>query len=110
MRYPEMFLFDEPLSNLDAMLRVKMRLELAKLHKDMKTTMVNVTHDQVEAMTLADQIVVLEKGHNSAGRLTLAVAQSARHSPYRQLNRFTGDELSERTKRSLDAGGESGTR
>ncbi|WP_426033446.1 ABC transporter ATP-binding protein [Cypionkella sp. TWP1-2-1b2] len=62
VRNPEVFLFDEPLSNLDAMLRVQMRLELAKLHKDLKTTMIYVTHDQVEAMTLADQIVVLEKG------------------------------------------------
>ena len=62
VRNPEMFLFDEPLSNLDAMLRAKMRLERAKLRKDLKTTMVYVTHDQVEAMTLADQIVVLEKG------------------------------------------------
>ncbi|WP_156317818.1 ABC transporter ATP-binding protein [Cypionkella psychrotolerans] len=61
-RNPEVFLFDEPLSNLDAMLRVQMRLELTKLHKDLKTTMIYVTHDQVEAMTLADQIVVLEKG------------------------------------------------
>jgi ABC-type sugar transport system ATPase subunit len=62
VRDPEVFLFDEPLSNLDAMLRVQMRLELAKLHKDLKTTMIYVTHDQIEAMTLADQIVVLEKG------------------------------------------------
>ena len=62
VRNPEVFLFDEPLSNLDAMLRVQMRLELAKLHKDLKTTMIYVTHDQIEAMTLADQIVVLEKG------------------------------------------------
>ncbi|MEO5614926.1 MAG: ABC transporter ATP-binding protein [Cypionkella sp.] len=62
VRNPEVFLFDEPLMNLDAMLRVQMRWELAKLHKDLKTTMVYVTHDQVEAMTLADQIVVLEKG------------------------------------------------
>jgi ABC-type sugar transport system ATPase subunit len=62
VRDPEVFLFDEPLSNLDALLRVQMRLELAKLHADLKTTMIYVTHDQVEAMTLADQIVVLDKG------------------------------------------------
>jgi len=62
VRNPEVFLFDEPLSNLDALLRVQMRLELAKLHKDLKTTMIYVTHDQVEAMTLADKIVVLDKG------------------------------------------------
>jgi ABC-type sugar transport system ATPase subunit len=62
VRDPEVFLFDEPLSNLDALLRVQMRLELAKLHNDLKTTMIYVTHDQVEAMTLADKIVVLDKG------------------------------------------------
>ena len=62
VRDPQVFLFDEPLSNLDALLRVQMRLELAKLHNDLKTTMVYVTHDQVEAMTLADKIIVLDKG------------------------------------------------
>jgi len=62
VRDPGVFLFDEPLSNLDALLRVQMRLELAKLHNDIGTTMVYVTHDQVEAMTLADQIVVLDRG------------------------------------------------
>ena len=62
VRDPKVFLFDEPLSNLDALLRVQMRLELAKLHQDLRTTMVYVTHDQVEAMTLADRIVVLDKG------------------------------------------------
>ncbi len=61
-REPDAFLFDEPLSNLDAALRVLMRLELAELHRRLKSTMVYVTHDQVEAMTLADQIVVLNKG------------------------------------------------
>ncbi len=62
VRKPEVFLFDEPLSNLDAALRVKMRYEFAKLHETLKTTMVYVTHDQVEAMTLADRIVVLSVG------------------------------------------------
>jgi ABC-type sugar transport system ATPase subunit len=62
VRNPEVFLFDEPLSNLDALLRVQMRIELAKLHSDLKSTMIYVTHDQVEAMTLADRIVVLDKG------------------------------------------------
>jgi multiple sugar transport system ATP-binding protein len=65
VRDPQVFLFDEPLSNLDAMLRVQMRLELAKLHQDVRTTMIYVTHDQVEAMTLADKIVVLDKGRIS---------------------------------------------
>ena len=62
VRAPTAFLFDEPLSNLDASLRVEMRVELASLHQTLKTTMVYVTHDQVEAMTLADRIVVLESG------------------------------------------------
>jgi multiple sugar transport system ATP-binding protein len=63
VRKPEVFLFDEPLSNLDAALRVRMRYEFVKLHEDLKATMVYVTHDQVEAMTLADRIVVLSAGH-----------------------------------------------
>ncbi|MEK8031585.1 sn-glycerol-3-phosphate ABC transporter ATP-binding protein UgpC [Ideonella sp. DXS29W] len=62
VRKPEVFLFDEPLSNLDTALRVRMRYEFAKLHQELKTTMVYVTHDQVEAMTLADRIVVLSAG------------------------------------------------
>jgi ABC-type sugar transport system ATPase subunit len=62
VRKPEVFLFDEPLSNLDAKLRVQMRLELAKLHAELGTTMIYVTHDQTEAMTLADKIVVLDRG------------------------------------------------
>jgi len=62
VRKPKVFLFDEPLSNLDAALRVRMRYEFAKLHEELKTTMVYVTHDQVEAMTLADRIVVLSAG------------------------------------------------
>ena len=62
VREPSAFLFDEPLSNLDAALRVEMRLEIAKLHNRMKATTVYVTHDQVEAMTLADRIVVLNAG------------------------------------------------
>ena len=62
VRDPQVFLFDEPLSNLDALLRGQMRLELARLHAELGRTMVYVTHDQVEAMTLADKIVVLDKG------------------------------------------------
>lgn len=62
VREPGAFLFDEPLSNLDASLRVEMRLEISELHKRLKTTMVYVTHDQVEAMTMADKIVVLRSG------------------------------------------------
>ncbi|MBW9116951.1 sn-glycerol-3-phosphate ABC transporter ATP-binding protein UgpC [Rhizobium cauense] len=62
VRQPEVFLFDEPLSNLDAALRVDMRMEISKLHKELGATMIYVTHDQVEAMTLADKIVVLDGG------------------------------------------------
>lgn len=62
VRHPQVFLFDEPLSNLDAALRINTRVEIAKLHKLLKATIVYVTHDQVEAMTLADKIVVMNKG------------------------------------------------
>ena len=63
VREPKVFLFDEPLSNLDAQLRVQMRREIARLHNDLAATMIYVTHDQVEAMTLGDRIVVMNKGH-----------------------------------------------
>jgi len=62
-RRPKIFLFDEPLSNLDAALRVSMRAELSRLHQQLKTTMIYVTHDQVEAMTMADRLVILDAGH-----------------------------------------------
>lgn len=62
VRHPKVFLFDEPLSNLDAALRIDMRLEIERLHQQLGTTMIYVTHDQVEAMTLADRIVVLDGG------------------------------------------------
>ncbi|CDM63196.1 MULTISPECIES: ABC transporter ATP-binding protein [Rhizobium] len=62
VREPKIFLFDEPLSNLDAALRADMRIELAKLHRQLKATMIYVTHDQIEAMTMADRIVVLNAG------------------------------------------------
>ncbi|HCL67861.1 MAG TPA: sugar ABC transporter ATP-binding protein [Rhizobium sp.] len=63
VRDPDVFLFDEPLSNLDAKLRVDMRVEIKQLHRRLKTTMVYVTHDQVEAMTMADRVVVMRAGH-----------------------------------------------
>jgi multiple sugar transport system ATP-binding protein len=63
VRQPKVFLFDEPLSNLDAQLRVQMRREIARLHHELSATMIYVTHDQVEAMTLGDRIVVMNKGH-----------------------------------------------
>jgi multiple sugar transport system ATP-binding protein len=62
VREPKVFLFDEPLSNLDAALRVQMRIEIARLHRELKTTIIYVTHDQVEAMTMASRIVVLNAG------------------------------------------------
>ena len=62
-REPKLFLFDEPLSNLDAALRSEMRVEISKLHKKLNTNMIYVTHDQVEAMTLADKIVILNNGN-----------------------------------------------
>jgi multiple sugar transport system ATP-binding protein len=62
VRKPKVFLFDEPLSNLDAALRVDMRIELSRLHKELRTTMIYVTHDQVEAMTMGDRIAVFNKG------------------------------------------------
>lgn len=62
VRQPKVFLFDEPLSNLDAALRVNMRIELSRLHEELGTTMIYVTHDQVEAMTLGDRIAVFNKG------------------------------------------------
>jgi multiple sugar transport system ATP-binding protein len=65
VREPKIFLFDEPLSNLDAALRADMRIELAKLHRQLRATMIYVTHDQVEAMTMADRIVVLDGGNIS---------------------------------------------
>src|SRR5262249_11685194 len=63
VRDPKVFLFDEPLSNLDAKLRVSMRSEIKAMHQRLKTTTIYVTHDQVEAMTMADRIVVLRDGH-----------------------------------------------
>src|SRR5207247_4164826 len=62
VRKPKVFLFDEPLSNLDAKMRVQMRIELIKLHRRLQSTMIYVTHDQVEAMTMGDRIVVLKDG------------------------------------------------
>jgi len=81
VREPKVFLFDEPLSNLDAALRVQMRIEIARLHGELKNTMIYVTHDQVEAMTLADKIVVL-----SAGRVEQVGAPLELY--HRPANRF----------------------
>ncbi|MBB5466947.1 multiple sugar transport system ATP-binding protein [Paraburkholderia sp. CI2] len=83
VRKPRVFLFDEPLSNLDAALRVQMRIELAKLHRELGTTMIYVTHDQVEAMTLGQQIVVFNKGRIEQTGAPLDLYE-------RPANRFVG--------------------
>ncbi|MEY1557053.1 ABC transporter ATP-binding protein [Yoonia sp. R2331] len=100
VRDPEVFLFDEPLSNLDAALRVATRLEIARLHERLKTTMIYVTHDQVEAMTLADKIVVLRDGRieQVGSPITLydtpANAFVAQFIGSPKMNFFGADELS----------------
>ena len=71
VREPSVFLFDEPLSNLDAALRAEMRIELSKLHSDLDATMIYVTHDQVEAMTMANRIVVLDGRLYRSSRFTI---------------------------------------
>ncbi|MFH1852421.1 MAG: sn-glycerol-3-phosphate ABC transporter ATP-binding protein UgpC [Candidatus Neomarinimicrobiota bacterium] len=76
VRDPKVFLFDEPLSNLDAKLRVQMRAEIKKLHRDLKTTMIYVTHDQVEAMTMGDRIVILKDGETQQVGSPLNVYQA----------------------------------
>nr|AAB59057.1 malK [Escherichia coli] len=89
---PSVFLLDEPLSNLDAALRVQMRIEISRLHKRLGRTMIYVTHDQVEAMTLADKIVVLDAGRVAQVGKPLAVPLSGR--PFcRRIYRFAKDEL-----------------
>ena len=93
VRKPEVFLFDEPLSNLDAKLRVQMRLELAKLHADLGTTMIYVTHDQTEAMTLADKIVVLDRGTISQVGIAARSLQPPRQQVRRRLHRLAEHEF-----------------
>ena len=88
MREPKVFLFDEPLSNLDAELRVQMRLELARLHKQIGATMIYVTHDQVEAMTLADKIFVLQVGRRAAVRAAARALRRPRQPLRRRLHRL----------------------
>ncbi len=95
VRDPQVFLFDEPLSNLDAKLRVQMRTEIKELHQRLKTTTVYVTHDQVEAMTMADQIVVMQDGHHRADRRAAGALRPAGQSLRRRLHRLAGDEHAE---------------
>ncbi len=93
VRNPKVFLFDEPLSNLDAKLRVQMRTEIKRVHQMVKTTTVYVTHDQVEAMTLADRVVVMNGGVIEQ----IATPQELYHHPEdavcRRLHRLAGDEF-----------------
>ena len=101
VREPAAFLFDEPLSNLDAALRVGMRLEISELHKRLSTTMIYVTHDQVEAMTMADKIVVLRAGNIEQVGSPLELYKAPRNtfvagfigSP--KMNLFQGSEAAE---------------
>ena len=92
VRQPKVFLFDEPLSNLDAALRGQMRIELLRLHTDLNATMIYVTHDQVEAMTMADKIVVLQAGQRGAGRLAAGTVSSSGQSVCRGLYRVSAHE------------------
>ena len=92
VRQPKAFLFDEPLSNLDAELRVQMRIEIAKLHQSLGATMVYVTHDQVEAMTLADRIVVLRKGRIEQQGSPIEPLRRSRQHLRRRLHRLAAHE------------------
>ena len=91
VRNPDVFLFDEHLSNLDAALRNQMRVELADLHERLKSTMIYVTHDQVEAMTLADQIVVMNAGQSNRSVRRWSSTTVRKHFR-RRIYRFPPDE------------------
>ena len=93
VRQPKAFLLDEPLSNLDAALQAQMRLELVRLHRELNTTMIYVTHDQVEAMTMADRIVVLNDGRVEQVGFPLELYQHPAISVRGRLYRRSQDEL-----------------
>ena len=93
VRDPQVFLFDEPLSNLDAKLRVAMRTEIKELHQRLKTTTVYVTHDQIEAMTMADKIVVMHDGIVEQMGSPLELYDTPGQPVRRRLHRFAGDEF-----------------
>uniref|UniRef100_UPI00311F0EB3 ABC transporter ATP-binding protein n=1 Tax=Thauera sp. SDU_THAU2 TaxID=3136633 RepID=UPI00311F0EB3 len=93
VREPTVFLFDEPLSNLDAALRGTMRLEISELHQSLKTTMIYVTHDQVEAMTMADKIVVLNAGNIEQVGSPLDLYNRPGQPVRRRLHRLAAHEL-----------------
>ena len=92
VRDPQVFLFDEPLSNLDAKLRVQMRTEIKELHQRLKTTSIYVTHDQIEAMTMADKIVVMQRRRRRADRRPARALRPAGQHVRRRLHRLAGDE------------------
>ncbi len=96
VRDPQVFLFDEPLSNLDAKLRVAMRTEIKELHQRLRTTTVYVTHDQIEAMTMADKIVVMHDGIVEQMGSPLELYDTPGQPVRRGLYRFAGDELPQR--------------
>ena len=93
VRDPQVFLFDEPLSNLDAKLRVQMRTEIKELHQRLKTTSIYVTHDQIEAMTMADKIVVMRDGRVEQTGSPLELYDHPVEPVRRRLHRLAGDEL-----------------
>ena len=95
VRDPKVFLFDEPLSNLDAKLRVQMRAEIKELHQRLKTTTIYVTHDQVEAMTMADRIVVMRDGVVEQVGAPLDLYDRPANTVRRRLHRLAGDEPAE---------------
>jgi ABC-type sugar transport system ATPase subunit len=111
VREPDVFLFDEPLSNLDAALRVQTRIEIARLHERLGTTMIYVTHDQVEAMTLADKIVVLRGGNIEQVGSPIELYERPRNMFVAQfigspkMNFFAENELSDRGRALLPGTG-----
>ena len=105
VRGPEVFLFDEPLSNLDAELRVEMRVEIARLHQEIGATMIYVTHDQVEAMTLADRIVVLRGGRIEQVGAPMDLYRDPREPVRGGLHRLARDELPRGHRRRRRGGG-----
>ena len=98
VRHPRVFLFDEPLSNLDAKLRVQMRVELKKLHLRLGTTAIYVTHDQVEAMTLGDRVVVMKDGVVQQVGEPLELYNQPGQQVRRRLHRLAGDEFRHRDR------------
>ena len=99
VREPKVFLFDEPLSNLDAALRVQMRVEIGELHEALKTTMIYVTHDQVEAMTMADKIVVLDRGSVAQVGSPLELYNRPNGAVRRRLHRLADHEFDQGRRR-----------